>query len=185
MSEEGHQGHTAVCPACGHHNQADAAVCAVCGTLLASGQPKTVSPEASLEVEVERPGAVELELDTIAFFVAGAKEPIIVKGQPNIVLGRSAPDSPPPTVDLAEHLGHMYGVSRRHALITVIGDTYVIKDLDSTNGTWVNNVRLPTGKLFALNNGDQIQLGKLKLLVYFAAVPPTSAQQGSGSLTAS
>ena len=75
MSEEGRQENAAICPACGHHNQADAAACAVCGTLLESGQPKTVSPEASPEVEVERPGAVELELDTIAFFVAGTKEP--------------------------------------------------------------------------------------------------------------
>ena len=48
-------------------------------------------------------------------------------------------------------------VSRRHAQIVRQEDGYAIVDLGSTNGTFVNEVRVST--LTSLQDGDQIRLG--------------------------
>ncbi len=48
-------------------------------------------------------------------------------------------------------------VSRIHAKLTHIGNTYVISDVDSFNGVWVNNVSVSEK---AIKPGDVIQIGK-------------------------
>ena len=57
-------------------------------------------------------------------------------------------------------------VSRRHAKLTREGEGYVIEDLGSSNGTFVNTQKV-TGPR-PLNSGDQIRLGKAITLVYEA-----------------
>ncbi|HEY5731135.1 MAG TPA: FHA domain-containing protein, partial [Anaerolineales bacterium] len=61
-------------------------------------------------------------------------------------------------------------VSRRHAKLTREGDGYVIEDLGSSNGTFVNSQKV-TGKR-RLNAGDQIRLGNAVTLVYDAPRAP-------------
>jgi DNA-binding winged helix-turn-helix (wHTH) protein len=53
------------------------------------------------------------------------------------------------------------GVSRRHAKITVRGDTATIEDLKSKNGTWVNGHRLLGAE--PLKDGDQLKLGSVRI----------------------
>ncbi|GAB1540431.1 hypothetical protein NUACC21_31000 [Scytonema sp. NUACC21] len=50
-------------------------------------------------------------------------------------------------------------VSRLHAEIQVEKNIYYIVDMGSANGTFVNNVRLKSGKRHKLNLGDKIDLG--------------------------
>jgi ABC-type multidrug transport system ATPase subunit/pSer/pThr/pTyr-binding forkhead associated (FHA) protein len=52
-------------------------------------------------------------------------------------------------------------VSRRHATIRQIGDAYTIEDLDSSNGTFVNNEQVRRAEL---HEGDLIQISKYRLL---------------------
>ena len=47
-------------------------------------------------------------------------------------------------------------VSRRHARITLTGTTYVLEDLKSANGTYVNNTRVERAKL---KPGDVVRFG--------------------------
>ena len=54
-------------------------------------------------------------------------------------------------------------VSRRHALFTKVGGTYVIKDLDSLNGTYVNGARIDS---LELRSGDSVIIGRFKMLFY-------------------
>lgn len=59
-------------------------------------------------------------------------------------------------------------VSRRHARIQFLNNQYLIEDLGSTNGTFVNRgPRLTPGAKLPLNNGDEIIVGKtfLKFLL--------------------
>ena len=65
-------------------------------------------------------------------------------------------------------------VSRRHAKLTRGSEGYVIEDLGSSNGTFVNSQKL-TGKR-QLKAGDQIRLGKAVTLVYEAPRKRASVQ---------
>ena len=59
-------------------------------------------------------------------------------------------------------------VSRRHARLVKVEGGYTIEDLGSSNGTFVNGVRLE--KRHQLKSGDQIRLGKTIVLTYEASV---------------
>jgi diguanylate cyclase (GGDEF)-like protein len=48
-------------------------------------------------------------------------------------------------------------ISRCHAIINDAGDHFLVRDLESTNGTYVNDLQI-TQK--ALNDGDQIKIGR-------------------------
>jgi len=52
------------------------------------------------------------------------------------------------------------GISREHAAITWEGDVYVLEDLQSTNGTRVNEKRVRTAEL---QTNDQIRIGRTLL----------------------
>ncbi|MBZ0300798.1 MAG: FHA domain-containing protein [Anaerolineae bacterium] len=110
----------------------------------------------------------ELRNQGIALVIRGHDSPVLLQGS-DIYLGRYDPKSPQPTFDLTPFSASTLGVSRRHARIHIQHDLYVIEDLNSTNGTWVNQQRLPAGKKQGLANGDLIQLGQLVLSVYFDA----------------
>ena len=52
-------------------------------------------------------------------------------------------------------------VSRRHAIIRQVGNAYFLEDLDSSNGTYVNNEPI---KRAELHEGDLIQISNFRLL---------------------
>jgi pSer/pThr/pTyr-binding forkhead associated (FHA) protein len=54
------------------------------------------------------------------------------------------------------------GVSRVHAVFERFGDTWCVRDLGSRNGTFVNGGRIVGER--ALHSGDEITLGRLRLL---------------------
>lgn len=53
------------------------------------------------------------------------------------------------------------GISRRHCLIEPATSAYVLKDLNSTNGTFLNNKKISSP--VALKHGDKIKIGKAVL----------------------
>ena len=55
------------------------------------------------------------------------------------------------------------GVSRRHAAIYATQTGLYIRDLASTNGTVVNGFRLEPGRLYQIQDGDKIELGRLSI----------------------
>ncbi|MBN2038700.1 MAG: FHA domain-containing protein [Spirochaetes bacterium] len=56
-------------------------------------------------------------------------------------------------------------ISRKHALIEHVKGTYYISDLDSMNGTYVNNHPVKKNEKVELAPGDVIKVGKTKLNV--------------------
>jgi pSer/pThr/pTyr-binding forkhead associated (FHA) protein len=52
-------------------------------------------------------------------------------------------------------------VSRRHAEVRRDGDGYLVADLGSLNGTYVNRARVDSSPLAS---GDELQIGKFRLL---------------------
>ncbi|MHB1986984.1 MAG: FHA domain-containing protein [Acidimicrobiales bacterium] len=58
-------------------------------------------------------------------------------------------------------------VSRRHAEFSRQGSAYIVKDVGSLNGTYVNRERIEET---VLASGDEVQVGKFKL-VFFSTGP--------------
>jgi pimeloyl-ACP methyl ester carboxylesterase len=74
-------------------------------------------------------------------------------------------------------------VSRRHARIERRGTKFILRDLGSTNGIWVNGDRVES---HTLENGDSFQIGRVQLLFKagFAAAELTSVDQPLPSFAA-
>lgn len=69
-----------------------------------------------------------------------------------------------PDIDLSPFNGLKQGVSRLHASIQIDQESNVtLIDLGSTNGSWVNGIKVEPHIPVIINNGDIIALGKLIL----------------------
>lgn len=55
--------------------------------------------------------------------------------------------------------------SRHHALIQKIKKDYFLKDENSTNGTYINGIKIPAGKYVKLNPGDKITIGNMTFVI--------------------
>jgi len=90
-------------------------------------------------------------------------------GKTEIIIGREDPVSGVfPDIDLTDHGGDEGGVSRQHARIFVQGSQVFIEDLNSTNYTHINQQKLMPGQPHPLNSGDEVRLGRVKLVFYSA-----------------
>src|SRR5882762_9999960 len=68
--------------------------------------------------------------------------------------------------------------SRNHCLLEISPPRCFLRDLGSTNGTFVNSQRVQEA---FLRNGDRIQAGESVLLVEVAVVPPEAGLKGQSS----
>jgi S1-C subfamily serine protease len=75
----------------------------------------------------------------------------IVLTRPETRIGRD------PGADLAIPVAGRRFVSRSHAVVRLEGGRYVVEDLGSTNGTWVNGGRIQRA---VLSDGDEIRFGR-------------------------
>ncbi|NPV65870.1 MAG: FHA domain-containing protein [Anaerolineae bacterium] len=163
-----------ICPTCKHENAEEAAYCVHCGALLVSGRSDTttrpVSETEILKLAAEAsppPGAkAPPAAASLALFVVGQEQPILLGHEQTIILGRGGSGESGPAL-LDPQLAVRAGVSRNHASISYADGVYTIKDLGSTNGTWVNNKRLLAQMPYVLQSGDQIRLGALVIYIYF------------------
>jgi len=67
------------------------------------------------------------------------------------------------------------GVSRRHFIISRDGEDYVIKDLNSRNGTWVEGRRVSAEKL---RHNDCIQAGRTLFLFSERSAQSATSDKG-------
>jgi len=99
----------------------------------------------------------------LAFYVLNKPDPIAVRTDDEFILGRIVEETSEPIVDLTEQDGFAFGVSRRHAMIRSAGDRYIMVDLNSSNGSWLDGQILIPTQPYDLYSGAVIQLGRLKL----------------------
>ncbi|MDP9073121.1 MAG: zinc-ribbon and FHA domain-containing protein [Actinomycetota bacterium] len=157
------------CNQCGHQNPSGSNFCSSCGAVLEhKGEDQTTTTTITFQ-PVESAGEVaEEEIAVTLDEVAAGFGVLVVKRGPNagsrFVLeadltrvGRH-PESDIFLDDIT--------VSRRHAEFAYRGDRYVVRDVGSLNGTYVNRERIEEGPL---HNGDEVQIGKFRL-VFLASV---------------
>ncbi len=157
------------CTRCGHNNPEGSRFCAQCGAALTQervGESTSVIPKVGGEDSGEQ---VEVS-DTSADAHAGAVDTLpagsallVVKRGPNagsrflldqdVTTAGRHPDSDIFLDDVT--------VSRRHAEFRREAGGFVVHDVGSLNGTYVNRERVEES---ALRSGDEIQIGKFKLV---------------------
>lgn len=84
------------------------------------------------------------------------------------ILGRhDRPGVDQADVDLTLYGAPELGVSRQHMVIIMREDGVSVKDLKSTNGTFLNGYSLNPLQTYRLRHGDRLSLGRLILQVLF------------------
>jgi len=153
LGSETVQVQTVYCGFCGGRIAADDVFCAHCG----ARQP-LAAVGASATLHASRP--------TAKLVVAGTTEldaSFILQKDSNL-LGRTDPHSNIfPEIDLSR-FDPETKVSRRHARIWLEGETYLVEDLGSVNGTVINDsVRLAPRQPRVLDSGDKLRVGETTL----------------------
>ena len=83
-----------------------------------------------------------------------------------IVIGRTMDDEVV-DFDLTPYDAYHYGVSRRHALMSLVDGFLYIEDLGSTNGTRINGFQLTSKQRYRLRDGDEIEFARLRMTIKF------------------
>ncbi len=147
------------CNNCGHKNPEGANFCSSCGAVLESSpsEPVTIT---FFPAQPTDPVDDDVVIESIEL-TSGAGSLVVRRG-PNAG-SRYLLDDPVTTIGRDPGSSIFLDdvtVSRRHAEILMDGDGYVVRDVGSLNGTYINRTRVEES---ALANGDELQIGTFKL----------------------
>jgi len=165
------------CAQCGYNNYSDAIVCVHCYAALRSSDSNpfnTTFPVYNLNMsrETVRPQRDNLNLDkldkrTIVLQIEHFPEPILLRVIQTAFLGRASENfKVHPLLDLTPFGAVQAGISRVHAAIYRTVSGMAIEDRASSNGTWLNGMRLEPRRFYTLASGDHIFFSKLSVEVY-------------------
>src|SRR5579859_1262575 len=102
---------------------------------------------------------------TLGLQFESSAEILRVPIESEIILGRS-PEAGTQAIDLSPYGASEMGVSRRHATIKWEGTHLMICDMDSGNGTILNDTRLQPNVGYQLKDGDRLYLGHMPIKVH-------------------
>jgi len=166
-----------ICPVCKSRNELEATICGKCGAALnflaEPGHETKTTDMRSLTPEMIREWNLKEAKDTvipekgIAFYVDGHSMPAYIDPGGEFILGRKVGNTSEPLLDLAPFGGYSLGLSRRHVVIRREEDGYVLLDLGSVNGTWLNEERLIPHSPYSLPSGSRLRLGRMRVLVLY------------------
>ena len=90
-----------------------------------------------------------------------------IEGVSYMVLGRQADEQQTIDFDLSPYGGLEQGVSRTHCVIQMTSESVFVRDLNSSNCTFLNNAELFAMRDYPIENGDELRLGRLTMRVRF------------------
>lgn len=76
-----------------------------------------------------------------------------------------------PDIDLTRYGGQSKGVSRRHVQINAMNNRLTVRDLGSSNGTYLNGRQLDAAQDERIHHGQTLTLGRLDIQVNFVVKP--------------
>ncbi len=157
------------CNSCGHRNPPQSTFCSACGTVLDHPSERTIVL-AKVDALQDAPGDqdnVQVSMSEIRG-TPGSHGLLVMRSgersgdrfslsQDRVEIGRN----PECAVCLDD-----VTVSRRHAELRLGTDGYVVADMGSLNGTYVNQERVEE---MLLQNGDELQVGKYRMVFFDGA----------------
>jgi len=157
------------CTKCGHDNPADAKFCSQCGTAL--GHLDESATEQTSALAAQRGAAEADDREPVASPEEDAAVAALRAGSALLVV-RTGPDAGSRYLldsDLVAAGRHGSSdiflddvtVSRRHAEFARVGSGFVLRDVGSLNGTYVNKDRIDEVEL---RDGDEVQIGKYRFV---------------------
>ena len=168
------------CNRCGHRNPQGAVFCSSCGSVLerpgAGGEPNTTAtPAVSLLPGEASSEPFQLEPSDLLHGVALSGAVLVVTRGPNSGSRFVLSSEGAATVTIGRHpesdvFLDDITVSRRHAEVRYQEGGFWAHDVGSLNGTYLNRQRIDNAPL---SSGDEVQVGKFRLL--FLAPAPTPA----------
>ena len=160
-----------ICPTCGTKNPPDEPICIKCMTDLTSVPPVDCeeisiknSPEHSDQTITSGLDLHMLDLESEKTVIL-TQSKLVLKGhdfeiviKDGDVVGRHAVGG--------DFLQRYKTVSRKHAKFTYKDGNWYVQDLNSTNGTYLNGLKLLPMQDFPLKNGDKLSLsGSLEFTI--------------------
>lgn len=151
-----------ICTTCGKENLIDEMLCIDCFSDISSIKPVLKNKiEMEIQEQIEVPIDISINscnlttrLPNVYLKIGDKKLNIIT----DTIIGRENFGK--------EILSAYMTVSRHHAEIMYTNDKWHIKDLNTTNGTFLNNIRLLPNSLNIITNGDELKLSStVKMII--------------------
>ena len=161
-----------ICSHCKHSNRSGVLICEKCGNMLdelakATKLKNTVEfadPPPDVTAELEQPDRLVVTVPR-----SKNKEPIVLdSSRQDFTFGRTE-DGNHVEIDLVPYGAARLGVSRKHARIYYSGNTWMIEDLGSTNGSYLNRRPMTANTPHVVRHGDELVFGRMLVQVYFSA----------------
>lgn len=93
-------------------------------------------------------------------------DPLLVPFHEPMVIGRAERGaSDGPDIDLAPFDAAQNGVSRHHARLEPCDGSVLLTDLNSMNGTYLNDMHITPHHSYPLSENDEVRLGKLVVFI--------------------
>lgn len=157
------------CPNCGTPRAGTGRFCEDCGFDHSTGKVPSLTPTPMAAAPAAGQWTATVFADRQYFeanaiegvdFPAEAPERVVALPAPQVRIGRkSTSKGTDPEIDLADADP---GVSHSHALLTLSVDgVWLVSDLGSTNGTYLNDEPKPltAGQTRSVGNGDRVHVG--------------------------
>jgi hypothetical protein len=150
------------CNSCGHRNPPQSGFCSACGSVLDQPEERTIVL-AKVDPLQDAPG----DADNVSLSSAelhSGKGLLVVRsgaqsGNRYVVDGLTTIGRHPESTICLDDVT----VSRRHAQVVLDNGRYVVRDLGSLNGTYVNQMRIDE---LVLEQGDELQIGKYRMVFF-------------------
>jgi FHA domain len=157
------------CPNCKHQEVDGAVFCSDCGTQLVKTESVTTQ-KIDMSTSNLATGPIEEIPDYsnawISLHMLDSGQILPVAERNEFTIGRISDNQPiMPDIDLTAFKAYDNGISRLHAVIRRNSGNVIIMDLGSSNGTYVNGIRLMPNVEQSLHHGDVVALGKLKMQI--------------------
>ncbi|MEN8242139.1 MAG: FHA domain-containing protein [Chloroflexota bacterium] len=160
-----------ICPNCNHEEPAGALFCSECSVKLITSDGLSTATIKSADPRITQAGAsppppppAQVTESQVSLHIVRTGQILPLIGRLEFTLGRiSQGQSILPDIDLSPYNAYAQGVSRLHATLKLIREDLYVEDLGSSNGTRINNTKIPPHKNQPVTHGDVITLGRFKI----------------------